>query len=106
MESANTRNCESGFVTIDLKTIESIMNQFDEIIKGVSFKGAGVKTTILSREGMVVQDADRLDAIVAIGIARTLAYGGHRGQEIYNPDIGPEWHDSFEEYKNCTGSTI
>ena len=57
-------------------------------------------------EGMIVQDADRLDAIGAIGIARTFAFGGHRGQEIFNPDIRPEWHNSFEEYKNCNGSTI
>lgn len=85
---------------------EDIISHVCEIIKGVSFKGAGVTAKMSTTEGMVVQDADRLDAIGAIGIARTFAYGGHRGQEIYNPDVRPEWHDSFEEYKNCTGSTI
>ncbi len=86
--------------------MEDIISQVCEIIKGVSFKGAGVTAKMSTKDGMIVQDADRLDAIGAIGIARTFAYGGHRGQEIYNPDVRPEWHDSFEEYKNCTGSTI
>lgn len=85
---------------------EGIISHVCGIIRGISFKGAGVETKMSTLEGMVVQDADRLDAIGAIGIARTFAYGGHRGQEIYNPDIGPEWHDSFEEYQNCKGSTI
>ncbi|MBN2763285.1 MAG: HD domain-containing protein [Bacteroidales bacterium] len=89
-----------------LQVGEDIIYQVCEIIKGVSFKGAGVKAKMSTTEGMIVQDADRLDAIGAIGIARTFAYGGHRGQEIYNPDVRPEWHDSFEEYLNCTGSTI
>ena len=89
-----------------LQVGEEIISQVCEIIKGVSFKGAGVTAKMTTTEGIIVQDADRLDAIGAIGIARTFAYGGHRGQEIYNPDVRPEWHDSFEEYKNCTGSTI
>ncbi len=89
-----------------LQVGEEIISQVCEIIKGVSFKGAGVTAKMTTTEGMIVQDADRLDAIGAIGIARTFAYGGHRGQEIYNPDVRPEWHESFEEYKNCTGSTI
>ena len=89
-----------------LQVGEDIISQVCEIIKGVSFKGAGVPARMSTTEGMIVQDADRLDAIGAIGIARTFAYGGHRGQEIYNPDVRPERHDSFEEYKNCTGSTI
>lgn len=85
---------------------ERIISHVCEIIKGMSFKGAGVKTQMRTKEGMVVQDADRLDAIGAIGISRTFAYGGHKGREIYNPHIRPEKHDSFEQYKNNSGPTI
>ncbi|MBW2997617.1 HD domain-containing protein, partial [Candidatus Woesearchaeota archaeon] len=78
-----------------------------EIVKNVSFKGAGVRSEITkTKEGMVVQDADRLDAIGAIGIARALAYGGHKGREIHNPDTKPVKHKTFEEYKSSKGTTI
>ena len=85
---------------------ENIISHICEIIKEMSFKGAGVKTPMRIKEGMVVQDADRLDAIGAIGIARTFAYGGHKGREIYNPNIKPELYDSFEKYKSGTNPTI
>ena len=85
---------------------ENIISHVCEIIKGVSFKGAGVKSKIKTNEGMVVQDADRLDALGSIGIARAFAYGGHKGREIYNPNIKPEKHESFEQYKNNKGTTI
>lgn len=77
-----------------------------EIIHELSFKGAGVITTMKTTEGMVVQDADRLDALGAIGIARAFAYGGHKGRELYNPDIPPTHHATFEQYKTSTGTTI
>lgn len=77
-----------------------------DIIKNLSFKGAGVKSRMNTIEGMIVQDADRLDAIGAIGIARTFAYGGYKGREIYNPNIKPELHQTFEQYKNSEGNTI
>ena len=85
---------------------ENIIFNVCKIIKELSFKGAGVKSKIKTKEGMVVQDADRLDAIGAIGIARAFAYGGHKGREIYNPDIKPEKHETFEQYKNNKGPTI
>ncbi|HET6272011.1 MAG TPA: HD domain-containing protein [Bacteroidota bacterium] len=85
---------------------KAVIDHVCEIIHDLSFKGAGVKTRMRTKEGMVVQDADRLDALGAIGIARAFAYGGHRGQELYNPDILPTLHKSFEEYKNANGTTI
>ncbi|WP_230680472.1 HD domain-containing protein, partial [Pontibacter rufus] len=76
------------------------------IIKELSFKGAGTSSAMSSREGCVVQDADRLDAIGAIGIARAFAYGGHKGRELYNPQIPPELHESFAAYKASAAPTI
>jgi uncharacterized protein len=77
-----------------------------EIIKEISFKGAKVCTPMSSLEGQIVQDADRLDAIGAIGIARTFAFGGNKGREMYNPNIKAEMHDSFAAYKKNNGPTI
>ncbi len=77
-----------------------------EIIEQVSFKGAGVETKAVSTEAKIVQDADRLDAIGAIGIARTFAYGGNKGRIIYNPQVKPEMHDSFDSYKKNSAPTI
>jgi uncharacterized protein len=72
----------------------------------VSFKGAGVNTTPTTLEAKVVQDADRLDAIGAIGVARAFAYGGARQRQIYIPGLKPQLHQSFDEYQHANGSTI
>ncbi|MCW1296805.1 MAG: HD domain-containing protein [Candidatus Parvarchaeota archaeon] len=85
---------------------EKKISQICEIIKNISFKGAFVKSKVSTKEGMIVQDADRLDAIGAIGIARTFAYGGHKGVEIYNPKIKPKKHKSFVAYKRSRSPTI
>ena len=77
-----------------------------DIIARLSFKDAGVKTQMPTLEGSIVQDADRLDAIGAIGIARAFAYGGHAGRAIYDPDVPPEEHHSFAAYKQNKGPTI
>ena len=76
------------------------------VIAELSFKGAGVATPMSTAEGRVVQDADRLDAIGAIGIARTFAYGGSRGRPLHDPEATPEAHDSFEAYKASRGPTV
>lgn len=89
-----------------LQVDESVINHVKEIIRDVSFKGAGVKTPMRTIEGKVVQDADRLDAIGAIGIARAFAYGGYKKRELYNPELSPTEHSSFEAYKSDTGPTI
>ena len=88
--------------SVDGETISHVA----EIIKEASFKGAKVETKINTLEGRVVQDADRLDAIGAMGIARTFAYGGAKGRVMYDPDIKPEFHESFEQYKNNNSSTV
>lgn len=76
------------------------------IVDGVSFKGAGVNTDMPTLEGKVVQDADRLDAIGAVGIARAFAFGGSRGRLLYDPDAIPELHADFEAYKRNNGCTV
>ncbi len=83
-----------------------IIDKVAEIIKEVSYKGAGVKTTPASIEGKVVQDADRLDALGAIGIARTFAYGGKFERSMYDPEQAPVMHQTFEQYKNARGTTL
>ncbi|PKV75359.1 HD domain-containing protein [Pontibacter ramchanderi] len=85
---------------------EELITTVCNIVSGLSYKGAGTSSAMPTIEGRIVQDADRLDAIGAIGIARTFAYGGHKGRELYNPAINPELHDSFESYKTNTAPTI
>lgn len=77
-----------------------------DIITNVSFKGANVKTPMKTLEGKIVQDADRLDALGAIGVARAFAYGGFRERELYNPERLPTLHDTFDAYKKDDGPTI
>ena len=90
-----------------LEVEENIIVSVCEIINDISFKGAGVNTTMKTKEGMVVQDADRLDAIGAIGVARVFAYGGHDDREIHNPNIKQQvLHNTFEQYKNNKGTSI
>lgn len=76
------------------------------MIGEVSFKGSGVDTPCSCLESMILQDADRLDAIGAIGIARAFAYGGKKGNPIYLPGVDPVEHTSFDAYKRHKGSTI
>jgi uncharacterized protein len=85
---------------------ETTIQHVIDIIEKVSFKGTNVQTNMPSIEGKIVQDADRLDAIGAIGIARVFAYGGHRRQSMHNPNIEPKQHDSFEEYKSAETTSI
>jgi uncharacterized protein len=77
-----------------------------EIIAHLSFKGAGVENKISTLEGQIVQDADRLDAIGAVGIGRAFAYGGHAGRPLYDPESPPQMHQSFEQYKNSHSATL
>ncbi len=83
-----------------------VANSVSQIVAEVSFKGAGVDTPVSSIEAAVVQDADRLDAIGAIGIARAFAYGGHKNRMLYNPQAPPRNHQNFEDYATDQGHTI
>ena len=83
-------------------TIQHVIN----IIENISFKGGNHNTTFTSAELNIVQDADRLDALGAIGIARTFNYGGFKNRAIYNPEIAPKLNMTKEEYKNSTAPTI
>lgn len=79
------------------------------IIENISFKNSldkSAKNPFDSRELQVVRDADRLDAIGAIGIARTFNYGGFKNRELYNPDVPPNLKQSKEEYKKSSSPTI
>lgn len=85
---------------------ESVIAHIEDIIRTVSFKGAGVASNMKTIEGKIIHDADKLDAMGAIGIARTFAYGGANNREMYNPDQQPETHDTFETYKKSQGHTV
>ncbi len=77
-----------------------------EIMDNVSFKGSGEKSEMRTLEGQIVQDADRLDALGAIGVARTFAYGGNKGQAMHDPLLAVNTHHNFEEYKNKKTTSI
>ena len=85
---------------------EATIERVQQVIREVSFKGLGVETPVSSPEAAVVQDADRLDAIGAIGVARAFAYGGHKGRPLHDPAVVPVTHADFEHYKQSTAPTI
>jgi uncharacterized protein len=85
---------------------EAIIEHIQQIIRHMSFKASFDKVVFHSPELAIVQDADRLDAIGAIGIARAFNYGGFKGREIYNPEIEPNLNMSKEEYKNSPAPSI
>lgn len=89
-------------LNVNNDTIEHIEN----IIRNVSFKGAHVETNLKTIEGQIVHDADKLDAIGAIGIGRTFAYGGANGRPMHDPNRAAEQHTTFDAYKNSNSPTI
>lgn len=88
------------------KVSKEVVEHVIQIIENISFKGGNQKQTFKSIELDVVQDADRLDAIGAIGIARTFNYGGFKNRALYNPAIEPNLNMTKEEYKKSTAPTI
>ena len=87
---------------VDEATIQHVI----DIIENISFKGGNTEKQFSSVELNIVQDADRLDAIGAIGIARAFNYGGFKNRPLHNPNIAPKLHMSKEEYKNSQAPTI
>ncbi len=85
---------------------EAIISHVIAIIENISFKGGNFEKKFNSKELEIVQDADRLDAIGAIGIARTFNYGGFKNRPLYNPNIQPNLNMSKEEYKNSESPTL
>jgi uncharacterized protein len=88
------------------KLPEDVILHVQQIIRSMSFKASFGNIEFQSRELEIVQDADRLDAIGAIGIARAFTYGGYKNRELYNPGIAPSLNMSKEEYKNSSAPTI
>lgn len=87
---------------VDNATIDAVV----QIIQNISFKGGREKRTYYSTELDIVQDADRLDAIGAIGIARAFNYGGFKNKKIFDPDVLPALHMDKEAYKKSDAPTI
>lgn len=85
---------------------EEIIDKVLFIIKNISFKNRGDVPQDLPVELKIVQDADRIDAIGAIGVARTFNFGGFKNNLMYHPDIEPKLNMSKEEYKKSNGTTI
>ena len=89
-------------ININKETIDHVTN----IIRHISYSKSLEFKTFNTHELRIVQDADRLDAIGAIGIARAFNYGGHKGRAIYDPEIKPDTNMTKEEYKNSQAPTI
>ncbi len=85
---------------------EQTTEHVQQIIRHISFKSGFDQRAFHSVELDIVQDADRLDAMGAIGIARAFNYGGFKGREIYNPEVKPKLNITKAEYKNSTAPTI
>jgi uncharacterized protein len=89
-----------------LSADENVITEVEYIIRNISFAGGLKNLSVKSPELMVVQDADRLDAMGAIGIARAFNYGGYKKNVMYNPSEAPTTYISVEEYRNSDSSTI
>lgn len=102
--SNNNKTTESFLesICIDEESIYKIMN----IITTMSYKGGVVNSYQNNLEGKIVQDADRLDAMGAIGIARAFTYGGSKNLLMYNPHIKPKNFQNLDEVKNLDNHTI
>ena len=97
---------KAGEFLKSISASDSTVEHIQQIIRNMSYKASLGDVHFQSKELQVVQDADRLDAIGAIGIARAFSYGGFKQREFYNPEIPPNLNMSKEEYKASTAPTI
>lgn len=105
-ETVGPRVAKEFMQSLDI--YNEVISHVVNIIKHISFKNSldRKKKIFDSKELQVVQDADRLDAIGAIGIARAFNYGGFKGRELYNPAVAPQVNMTKEAYKKSNGTTI
>ena len=103
-ESVGIRKAQMFLKTLSVN--EKVIDHVEKIIANISFKGGNFSPEFSSMELAVVQDADRLDAIGAIGIARAFNYGGYKGRELYNPSVKPVTGMTVDQYKNSHAPTI
>lgn len=101
---------EAGWIKLDsfLQSIQldnETSSRIKSCIETVSYKGGRV-IELNSIEAEIVQDADRLDALGAIGIARTFAFGGKKGHPIYEPDLNVRGKMTLDEYRNGDSSSV
>lgn len=89
-----------------LRLRQDTVEHVTKIVRHVSWKGGKEKPSFASLELSIVQDADRLDALGAIGVARTFSYGGYKKRELYNPELEPNLNMTKVEYKNNISPTI
>jgi uncharacterized protein len=85
---------------------DAVITHIEHIISNISYKGGNFKQKFTSPELSIIQDADRLDAIGAVGIARCFNYGGFKNRPLHNPNILPNLNQTKEEYKNSEAPTI
>ena len=103
-EEAGPLKAEAFLRSIEVDS--SVIEQVVQIVRNISFKGGNNLPGYTSADLQVVQDADRLDAMGAIGIARAFHYGGFKNRLLYHPDIQPNLKMTKEEYKNSDAPTV
>ncbi len=103
-ETAQTEKIKTFLREYEVK--EDIVDRIIYAMQAVSFKGGNNPTQARTLEDRIVQDADRLDALGAVGIARTFIFGGNKGHDMYNPEVLPRDDMSFEAYKNDDNTMI
>ncbi|MGB1031786.1 MAG: HD domain-containing protein, partial [Flavobacteriales bacterium] len=90
----------------EISAAEDLQERMANLVSEISFKGAQIDTPVSTIEAACVQDADRLDAIGAVGIARAFSFGGAHSRLLHHPDFKPTQHSSFEAYAKDDGPTI